>query len=88
MAMRKDAGMALIDLAAWVAHEFPKHARPDTVWNIGCIAFQPGAANVVPSQGELVLEFGDAEADVLDLLEKFGFVPYPRDEGRRGFHGN
>jgi N-carbamoyl-L-amino-acid hydrolase len=69
MAMRKDAGAALIDLAAWVTHEFPRHAGPDTVWNIGSIAFQPGAANVVPSQGELVIEFRDTKAEVLDLLE-------------------
>lgn len=70
MAMRKDAGAALIDFAAWVAHEFPRHAGPDTVWNIGSIAFQPGAANVVPSQGELVLEFRDTRSDLLDLLER------------------
>ncbi|MEA2969374.1 MAG: beta-ureidopropionase / N-carbamoyl-L-amino-acid hydrolase [Alphaproteobacteria bacterium] len=69
MAMRRDAGATLIDFAAWVAQEFPKHAGPDTVWNIGSIAFQPGAANVVPSQSELVLEFRDTRADVLDLLE-------------------
>ena len=62
MAMRRDAGATLIDFAAWVAQEFPKHAGPDTVWNIGSIAFQPGAANVVPSQSELVLEFRDTSS--------------------------
>ena len=70
MSMRKDAGAALIDFAAWVAHEFPRHAEPETVWNIGSIAFQPGAANVVPSHGELVLEFRDTKSSVLDLLEQ------------------
>jgi beta-ureidopropionase / N-carbamoyl-L-amino-acid hydrolase len=69
MAMRRDAGAILIDFAAWVAQEFPKHAGPDTVWNIGSIAFQPGAANVVPSQSELVLEFRDTQSELLDLLE-------------------
>ena len=69
MAMRRDAGAALIDLAAWVAREFPRRAGPETVWNIGSIAFQPGAANVVPSQAELVLELRDTSAEVLDLLE-------------------
>jgi N-carbamoyl-L-amino-acid hydrolase len=69
MAMRKDAGAALIDLAAWVAREFPRHAGPDTVWNIGSISFQPGAANVVPSGGELVIELRDTKEQVLDVLE-------------------
>jgi N-carbamoyl-L-amino-acid hydrolase len=69
MSMRKDAGAALIDFGAWVAAEFPRHAGPETVWNIGSIAFLPGAANVVPSAGELVLEFRDTKASVLDTLE-------------------
>lgn len=69
MTMRKDAGAALIDFAAWLAHEFPRHAGRETVWNIGSIALLPGAANVVPSQGELILEFRDTKSSVLDLLE-------------------
>lgn len=70
MSMRQDAGAALIRFAGWVADEFPRYAGPETVWNVGSIAFLPGAANVVPSQGELVLEFRDMKSSVLDLLEK------------------
>lgn len=70
MAMRMDAGAALIRFAGWVAGEFPRHAGPETVWNIGSIAFLPGAANVVPREAELVLEFRDIKSDVLDLLER------------------
>ncbi len=69
MGMRKDAGAALVRLAARIAAEFPTLAGADTVWNIGSIAFRPGAANVVPSEAEMVLEFRDTEAKKLDQLE-------------------
>src|SRR5262249_52855516 len=69
MGVRRDAGAALIRLAAWVVEEFPRLAGPDTVWNIGSIAFRPGAANVVPAEAELTLEFRDLDATVLDRLE-------------------
>src|SRR4051812_16744705 len=69
MAVRSDAGATLIALAAWIVEEFPRLAGPDTVWNIGAIAFCPGAANVVPAEAELTLEFRDLNADVLDRLE-------------------
>jgi N-carbamoyl-L-amino-acid hydrolase len=70
MAMRKDAGAALLHLAARVTAEFPLQAGSETVWNIGSIAFRPGAANVVPSEAELVLEFRDTAAAKLDELER------------------
>ncbi len=41
-------------------------AGPDTVWNIGNMIFRPGAANVVPGEGEMLLEFRDIDAAVLD----------------------
>jgi len=69
MAMRKDAGVVLFALAAWVADEFPRCGGPDTVWNIGNIALRPGAANVVPGEGEMIVEFRDPNADLLDRLE-------------------
>jgi N-carbamoyl-L-amino-acid hydrolase len=69
MNMRRDAGAALVAFAGWVASEFPRHAGPETVWNIGSMTFLPGAANVVPDQAELVLEFRDTKTAVLDLLE-------------------
>jgi N-carbamoyl-L-amino-acid hydrolase len=70
MRMRKDAGAALFDLAARVAAEFPRLGGEDTVWNIGSIALRPGAANVVPSGGEMMLEFRDTAAERLDVLER------------------
>jgi len=43
---------------------------PDTVWNIGTFALRPGAANVVPSEAEMTLEFRDTETATLDRLEQ------------------
>jgi N-carbamoyl-L-amino-acid hydrolase len=70
MAMRKDAGMALFRLGTRIADEFPRLGGPDTVWNIGNVALRPGAANVVPSEGEMTLEFRDTETVTLDRLEQ------------------
>jgi N-carbamoyl-L-amino-acid hydrolase len=70
MAMRKDAGMALFRLGTRIAEEFPRLGGANTVWNIGNIALRPGAANVVPSEGEMTLEFRDTDTSVLDRLEQ------------------
>jgi N-carbamoyl-L-amino-acid hydrolase len=70
MAMRRDAGMALFRLAAQIADGFPRLGSSNTVWNIGNIALRPGAANVVPSEGEMTLEFRDTEMSTLDRLEQ------------------
>jgi len=70
MAMRRDAGAALIDLAAAVNAEFRRLADRDTVWNVGNMMFRPGAANVVPSEGEMLLEMRDIKPEILDRLEE------------------
>jgi beta-ureidopropionase / N-carbamoyl-L-amino-acid hydrolase len=69
MANRKDAGALLLRLASQVAQEFPRLGGTDTVWNIGSIVLRPGAPNVVPSEGEMVLEFRDTDPAILDALE-------------------
>jgi N-carbamoyl-L-amino-acid hydrolase len=69
MALRKDAGAALFALAHRIGSEFSGRGGPDTVWNIGNMVLRPGAANVVPSEGEMILEFRDTQTDVLDRLE-------------------
>jgi N-carbamoyl-L-amino-acid hydrolase len=70
MAMRKDAGAALIALAAGIGDDMRRLAGPDTVWNVGNMIFRPGAANVVPSEGEMLLEFRDIDARVMDRLHE------------------
>lgn len=69
MNMRQDAGAVLFRLAVWVSERFSSLGGPDTVWNIGNVVLEPGAANVVPSRAQLTLEFRDSETDVLNRLE-------------------
>jgi N-carbamoyl-L-amino-acid hydrolase len=69
MSVRRDAGAALMRLAAQVAQEFPRLGSAETVWNIGSIILRPGAPNVVPNAGEMVLEFRDTDPAILDALE-------------------
>jgi beta-ureidopropionase / N-carbamoyl-L-amino-acid hydrolase len=69
MGMRKDAGAVLFRLAARIAQEFPRLGAAETVWNIGSMALRPGAANVVPGEAEMVLEFRDIDSGILDRLE-------------------
>jgi N-carbamoyl-L-amino-acid hydrolase len=69
MAQRKDAGAALFRLASQVAQDLPRLGSADTLWNIGSIVLRPGAPNVVPSEGEMVLEFRDTDPAILDALE-------------------
>ena len=72
MAMRKDAGAALIALAAGFAEDMRRLAGHDTVWNIGNMTFRPGVANIVPGEGEMLLEFRDIDAAVMDrAAERF-----------------
>ncbi len=70
MAMRKDAGAALIALAAGIGDDMRRLAGPDTVWNFGNMIFRPGAANVVPSEGEMLLEFRDIDGALMERLEE------------------
>jgi N-carbamoyl-L-amino-acid hydrolase len=70
MTMRKDAARPLFELAHRVHAEFPKLASPDTVWNIGSLIIQPGAANVVPSGAEMIVEWRDTSIDKLDAIER------------------
>ncbi len=68
MAIRKDAGVALIKLAARIEEEFPKLANARTVWTAGVITLDPGAPSIVPGGAELVFQFRDTEPAVLSAL--------------------
>ncbi|WP_228431011.1 hydantoinase/carbamoylase family amidase [Baekduia soli] len=66
MGRRRDAGAALVRHAAAVGDVIAAHGGPDTVWNIGRIALEPGASNVVPGRAELLLEHRDLDDAVMD----------------------
>ncbi|TAK88299.1 MAG: Zn-dependent hydrolase [Betaproteobacteria bacterium] len=69
MSMRKDAARPLFTFAYRVHADLPAMVGPDTVWNIGVITVRPGAANVVASEAELVVEFRDTSSEVLERIE-------------------
>lgn len=69
MAVRKDAGVALVKLVAAIESRFPQIANPRTVWTTGDIKLDPGAASIVPGGAELVFQFRDTDPDILDALE-------------------
>jgi N-carbamoyl-L-amino-acid hydrolase len=70
MAMRQDAGMALMRLAIEITEFLTKSGTSETVWNIGNFVLRPGSANVVPGEAEMTLEFRDTDTAVLDRLER------------------
>jgi N-carbamoyl-L-amino-acid hydrolase len=69
MPYRKDAGVALMELAHVINCEFPTLAGPRTVWTIGDVRLEPGSPSVVPGHAELLLQFRDTDELILDALE-------------------
>jgi N-carbamoyl-L-amino-acid hydrolase len=69
MAVRKDAGVALVKLVAGIEDRFPAVAGPRTVWTTGDIRLDPGAPSIVPGGAELVFQFRDTDPAILDALE-------------------
>jgi N-carbamoyl-L-amino-acid hydrolase len=70
MAVRKDAGVALIRLCNTIEQRFPAVAGPRSVWTTGRILLDPGAAAVIPGKAEMLFHFRDIEPERLDLLER------------------
>jgi N-carbamoyl-L-amino-acid hydrolase len=69
MAVRKDAGVALVKFVAAIEARFPSIAGPRTVWTTGDIKLDPGAASIVPGGAELVFQFRDTDTGILDSLD-------------------
>jgi N-carbamoyl-L-amino-acid hydrolase len=69
MAVRKDAGVALVKFVAAIENRFPAIAGPRTVWTTGDIKLDPGAANIVPGGAEIVFQFRDTDLAILDTLD-------------------
>jgi N-carbamoyl-L-amino-acid hydrolase len=70
MAIRKDAGAAAVHFAAAVAAQFPRQAGERSVWTVGRISLDPGAANIVPGKAELLFQFRDENVATLERLEQ------------------
>jgi beta-ureidopropionase / N-carbamoyl-L-amino-acid hydrolase len=70
MVRRKDAGVALVRLAAHIHDHFPEIAGPRAVWTIGRILLEPNAPSVIPGHAEMQVQFRDADPERLALFEK------------------
>jgi beta-ureidopropionase / N-carbamoyl-L-amino-acid hydrolase len=69
MAMRRDAGAAMHAFATAARETLLAAGSPDSVCNIGVVSVKPGAANVVPSEAEIVVEFRDLSSAVMDRMD-------------------
>ncbi|MDY0881665.1 Zn-dependent hydrolase [Dongia soli] len=69
MAIRRDAGAALIAFAHDLNQIFQRLADADTVWTVGRIELDPGSFSVVPGKAELLLQYRDAKADRLRAMD-------------------
>jgi N-carbamoyl-L-amino-acid hydrolase len=70
MTIRKDAGVALVNLAAAVYARFAQMAGPRTVWTTGRITLDPGAPSIVPGRAEMLFQFRDTDPTLLANLER------------------
>lgn len=69
MHLRKDAGSALIKYCHDLIQRFAQVRGPNSVWNFGHVAFEPGAGNVVPSSARVLVEFRDVSEATLDRMQ-------------------
>ena len=69
MATRRDAGLALVKLAAAIDRRFPEVCAARTVWTTGRITLDPGAASIIPGGAEMLFQFRDADPAVLSRLD-------------------
>ncbi len=69
MAIRKDAGVALVKLANAIETRFPQVAGERTVWTTGRITLDPGAPSIVPGRAEMLFQFRDTDPALLATLE-------------------
>ena len=70
MAIRRDAGAALVAFIARMDDAFKQLADADTVWTVGRIELDPSSFSVVPGRADMCLQFRDADPARLDAMER------------------
>jgi N-carbamoyl-L-amino-acid hydrolase len=65
MAIRKDAGVALVKLCTAIEQKMPEVAGPRSVWTVGRITLFPGAQSIIPGGAEMLVQMRDADPGVL-----------------------
>jgi N-carbamoyl-L-amino-acid hydrolase len=69
MAIRKDACLALVRLAAEIDRQFRDATGPRSVWTVGSIHLDPGAPSIVPGGGTMMFQFRDEDVDQLQRFD-------------------
>ena len=69
MTARRDAGAAMHAFAVAARETLLAAGAPDSVCNIGVVTVRPGAANVVPHEAEIVVEFRDLSTPAMERMD-------------------
>lgn len=69
MAIRRDAGVACARLVMAIERAFPAICGPRTVWTTGRVTLFPGDPSIIPGRAEMLFQFRDTDAALLDRLE-------------------
>ena len=69
MAIRRDAGAALVRLVHEISERFPKVAGERSVWTTGRIELEPGASSIIPGRAEMLFQLRDADPAILDRMD-------------------
>lgn len=68
MAIRRDAGVALMRLWQRIEDTFPEIAAERSVWTAGRVTLDPGAPSIIPGGAEMMFQFRDADEAVLQRM--------------------
>lgn len=69
MAVRKDAGKALVDFCSVLNQKFEELKAERTVWTVGRITLDPGAPAIIPGSAEMLFQFRDSDPAVIARLD-------------------
>lgn len=70
MAVRRDAGLALVRFCVDIDDRFPALCGPRTVWTTGRITLDPGAPSIIPGAAEMLFQIRDDDPAVVQRLEE------------------
>lgn len=68
MNRRADAGVALFEFGVRLRERLMGIAGPSTVWTIGDVRVEPGAASIIPGYGEMIIQFRDPDDSTLQAM--------------------
>lgn len=70
MDLRDDAAMAMIRFVHDLDARFGTAAGPDSVWTVGRIDVEPGAASIIPDRADITVQYRDPDEAVLARMDE------------------